>query len=215
MESPSPDELSPGDKEQVSGGLPLASQEPDYILVQAFLTQRTGYAPQARPLTSVIWALAIPLGYFLSVNSKKIFSALAVVGGALSLAAVVLLLLNPLALYQETTEGAVERSGLFFNKLSNLHFSLGDYLPSYLKVKDANWPPNVVWPLLLALFMIVYLLWPKKDFKPKLGLHIALSTAGAVLFFLWLVLFPRVVLTNPLRLATFQGERIGWLLAEP
>ena len=188
----------------------LAGLVAPYILVQAFLTQRTGYAPQARPITTVIWALAIPLGYFLTANSKKIFSALAAAAGALSLAAVVLLLLNPLALYQETTEGAAERSGLFFNKLSNLHFSLGDYLPSYLKVKEANWLPNVVWPLLLALFLIAYLLWPKRNFKPKLGLTIALSTAGAGLCFLWLALFPRVVLTNPIRLVTSQGERIGF-----
>jgi hypothetical protein len=188
----------------------LAGLTAPYILVQAFLTQRTGYAPQARPLVSVIWALAIPLGYFLAANAKKIFSALAVAAGALSLAAVVLLLLNPLALYQETTEGAAERAGLFFNSLSNLHFHLGDYLPSYLKVQEANWPPNIVWPLLLVVFMIAYWLWPKKDFRPRMGVYIALSTAGAFLFFLWLGLFPRLVLTSPLRLAIPGGERVGF-----
>ncbi|HEX9902647.1 MAG TPA: hypothetical protein VGB72_07270, partial [Acidobacteriota bacterium] len=36
----------------------LAGLVAPYILVQAFLTQRTGYPPQARPLTSVVWALA-------------------------------------------------------------------------------------------------------------------------------------------------------------
>jgi hypothetical protein len=188
----------------------LAGLVGPYILVQAFLTQRTGYAPQARPIATVIWALAIPLGYFLAANVKKIFSALAAAAAALSLAAVVLLLLNPLALYQETTEGATGRAGLFFNALSNLHFSLGNYLPSYLKVKEANWPPNIVWPLLLALFMIAYLLWPKKNFKPKMGLYVVLSTAGAILLFLWLALFPRLVLTDPVRLAVPGGERVGF-----
>ena len=181
-----------------------------YVLVQAFLTQRTGYAPQARPITSVIWALAIPLGYFLAANTKKIFSALAAAAAALSLAAVVLLLLNPLALYQETTEGSAERTGLFFLEQSNLHFNLGAFLPSYLKIKEVNWLPNILWPALLVLFLVVYILWPKKGFKPKLGLHVALGTAGAGLFFLWLVFYPRVVLVNPVRMDIPGGERIGF-----
>jgi hypothetical protein len=181
-----------------------------YVLVQAFLTQRSGYAPQARPIVSVIWALAIPLGYFLAFNAKKIFSALTAVAAALSLAAVVLLLLNPPALYQETTEGSVERAGLFFLEQSNLHFNMGDYLPSYLKIKEAGWLPNILWPALLVLFIVAYILWPKKEFKPKFGLHVVVGAAGAGLFFLWLTFYPRVVLVNPVRMDIPGGEKIGF-----
>lgn len=181
-----------------------------YILVQAFLTQRTGYAPQARPLVSVVWALAIPIGWFLAHNSKKFFSSLLTAAAVLSLAAVVLLLLQPAALYQETTEGATDRAGALFLSLSNLHFQMSDFLPSYLKTPEAGWKPNALWPGLLLLFMLAYLLWPGKGLSVRFGAHVVLATAGAALVFFWLAYYPRVVLRDPVRIQIPGTGTVGF-----
>ncbi|MBM3296736.1 MAG: hypothetical protein FJY83_03965 [Candidatus Aminicenantes bacterium] len=181
-----------------------------YILVQAFLTQRTGYAPQARPLVSAVWALAIPLGWFLAHNTKKLFSSLFALAAVLSLAAVGLLLLQPAALYQETTQGATERGGALFLGLSNLHFQLSDFLPSYLKTADGGWKPNFIWPGLLLLFLLVYALWPGQGRPFRFGAHVALATAGAGVLFFWLALYPRDVLRNPVRMSIPGAGRVGF-----
>ncbi|MBN2199221.1 MAG: hypothetical protein JW747_05155 [Candidatus Aminicenantes bacterium] len=188
----------------------LAGLAGPYILVQAFLTQRTGYAPQARPLVSVVWALAIPVGWFLALNSKKFFSALFTAAAVLSLTAVVLLLLQPAALYQETTEGATERAGALFLSLSNLHFQITDFLPSYLKTAEAGWKPNVLWPVLLLVFMLTYALWPGKNLSLRFGAHVALAASGAALLFFWLAFYPRAVLLNPVRMTLPETGRVGF-----
>ncbi|MEA2004931.1 MAG: hypothetical protein U9O50_01470, partial [Acidobacteriota bacterium] len=81
-----------------------------YVLNSAFLTQRAAYAPQARPLVAVFWGLAIFLGYFLACNAKKIFSYIFAIAVFLSYLFVILLLKNPLALYQPTTFGEIDRA---------------------------------------------------------------------------------------------------------
>ena len=76
-----------------------------YALVSAFLTQRTGYAPQARPLVAAIWAPILFLGAYLASERKRIFTGLFNAAAGVSLLITWLLLQNPLALYQETTAG--------------------------------------------------------------------------------------------------------------
>ncbi len=127
-----------------------------YILVSAFLTQRTGYAPPARPLIAVIWGPAILMGYFLAHNTKKLFTFTENLGIGLSLVFVGIFCVKPAALYMETTAGTVERGGSLFYLLSNLHFSLPKLLPSFLKVPEWRWLPNFVWPFLILLFMVGY-----------------------------------------------------------
>ncbi len=181
-----------------------------YVLVSAFLTQRTGYAPQARPLVAVIWALGICLGHFLAHNTKKIFSFLFHLAIFLSFLFVWLLLRHPLALYQETTVGAVERGGDLFYLLSNLHFSLPKFLPSFLKIENANWAPNFVWPGLLFLFILIYWIFPKERFSFRFGYQRRLIFLGLILFFIWFVLYPRLVLRDPVKAAWPSGKRIGF-----
>lgn len=179
-----------------------------YVLLSASLTQRTGYAPQARPLVAVIWAMAILLGYFLAFQAKKIFSNFLNFAIALSFLFVGILLRYPLALYQETTYGTTERGGDFFYRLSNLHFSLTNWLPSYLKVEDWRWLPNFVWPGILAAFLVAYLWVRKHDFVLRFSRHLALTFFGLAVFFSWFVFYPRVVLYPPLKTALPTGDKL-------
>ena len=178
-----------------------------YVLVSAFLTQRTGYAPQARPLVAVIWGMGILVAYFLVFNSKKIFSYIFSFAAFLSLLFAYLLLKNPIYLYQETTQGATERGGGLFYILSNLHFHLPSFLPSYLKVEEWKWLPNFIWIGLLLFFIAAYLVTRKHDFSLKFPVHILLTFAGIAIFFFLIVLYPRVVLLNPVKARFPSGEK--------
>jgi hypothetical protein len=179
-----------------------------YVLVSAFLTQRTGYAPQARPLVAAIWGMGILLGYFIIYNHKKIFSYLFSFSAFLSLLFAYLLLKNPIYLYQETTQGATERGGGLFYILSNLHFHLPSFLPSYLKVEEWKWLPNFIWIGLLLLFIAAYLVTRKHDFSLKFPVYVLLTSAGIAVFFFLIVLYPRVVLLNPVKAPFPSGEKI-------
>jgi hypothetical protein len=179
-----------------------------YILVSAFLTQRTGYAPQARPLVAAVWVLIIGLGYFLAENGKKIFSYLANLAAGLSVLVVVILCFNPRALYQETTQGTIERGGDLFYLLSHLHFYLPRILPSFIKVEDWHWLPNFIWPPLVVLFVAAYIASRKRDFSLRFGHHLALTLTGLALFFAWFVLFPRITLVPPRTAILPTGEKV-------
>lgn len=179
-----------------------------YVLLSAFLTQRTGYAPQARPLVAVIWWLVIWLGYFLENNRKTIFSSFSKFAAALSLVFVFLLLKSPLNLYQETTRGQMERGGGLFFSLSNLHFHLTDYLPSYIKSGEGAWLPNIVWPALLVLLSGGYALSKKRPFALRPSARVFGVCAGLGIFFIWLVLYPRLVLRQPTTTGFGPGKRV-------
>jgi len=182
-----------------------------YVLASAFLTQRTGYAPQARPLVSVIWGMAILLGAFMAHNGKKLFSTLLAAASVLSMIVVVLLLLNPTALYQETTQGSLERGGGLFLLSSNLHHSLREALPSFIKVEGAaTWWPNIIWPGLIVLFVLAYVLWRKHEFRPPFSVQAAIALALCGLLCFWFVYYPRDMLLNPVRVDMPQGGRLDF-----
>jgi len=182
-----------------------------YVLVSAFLTQRTGYAPQARPLVSVIWGMAILLGAFIAHNGKKVFGALLGAAAIVSLIVVVLLLLNPTALYQETTEGSAERGGALFLQLSNLHHSLRSVLPSFIKVEGAGtWWPNFFWLGALALFIVAYILGRKREFKPGFAGHAALAMILTGVLCFWFVYYPRDMLLDPVMVDIPSGGRLDF-----
>jgi hypothetical protein len=179
-----------------------------YVLLSAFLTQRTGYAPQARPLVAVIWGLVIWLGHFLDENRKTLFSTLANLAAALSLIFVFLLLKSPLSLYQETTRGQMERGGGLFFTLSNLHFHLTNFLPSYIKSGEGPWLPNIIWPAVIALFVLFYVVGKKRPFTLRPSGRTLLVCAGLGVFFVWLVLYPRLVLRQPTFTGLGPGKRV-------
>jgi len=178
-----------------------------YVLVSAFLTQRTGYAPQARPLVAVTWVLVIFLGFFLAEGKKRIFRLLFYGDTALSFLFVWVLLKHPFALYQETTAGATERAGDLFVTLSNLHLYLPNLLPSFLKVEESRWLPNLVWLVGLAFFVLAYLAVRKHDFRLPFGAHAALAGALLAGFAAIYVLSPRAVLMSPRPAALESGDK--------
>jgi hypothetical protein len=179
-----------------------------YVLVSAFLTQRTGYAPQARPLVSVIWWLTIWLGYYLIHNRKTILSHVFNFAAALSFLFVLLLLKTPVFLYQETTRGQQERGGGLFFSLSNLHFHLTDFLPSYIKSGEGAWLPNLIWPAIIALLIGGYLIAKKRFLTLKPSTHTLLACTGVAVFFVWIVLYPRLVLRQPAYMALGPGKKV-------
>jgi hypothetical protein len=181
-----------------------------YVLVSAFLTQRAGYSPQARPLVAVIWSLVIFLGYFLAAGAGKLFGYLRNLAIGISLAFVGLLCLNPLALYQETTMGATERGGALFYTLSNLHHYLPNVLPSFIKIDNPHWPPNYVWPVLLLLFVAAYILFRRRGFTLRFPHHLAIAGAGLAIFFAGFVSYPRTILVSPQRVALPSGETMAF-----
>ncbi|HEX2695893.1 MAG TPA: hypothetical protein VHP61_09075, partial [Acidobacteriota bacterium] len=170
-----------------------------YVLVSAFLTQRTGYAPQARPLVAVVWVMVIGIGWFLANNRKRTFLGAFALAGAISLGMTKLLVRNPLSLYQETTMGTSETGGGIFYVLSNLHLRLTDWLPAYAKSREGPWPPNFIWLGLFALFVALYALRGHERANRTFPwrAHAAFALAGGALFFVGFVLYPRTVLYAP------------------
>ena len=181
-----------------------------YILISAALTQRTGYAPPARPLIAVIWVPGILLGYFLAHNTKKLFTFAENFGIGLSLVFVGLFCLNPHALYQETTVGTVERGGDLFYILSHLHFSIPTLLPSFIKVPEWRWAPNFIWPFLILLFMAGYRYARPRSISLKFPHYQALACAGLAVFFAWFVFFPRTTIYPERRVGLAQGGTLSF-----
>lgn len=183
-----------------------------YVLFYAFTTQRSAYAPQARALTAVIWVMAVFLGHFLAVRGKRIFSRMYGAACGLSLILVYLLLRNPWALYQTTTAEQSERAGRLFASLSNLYLFLPDYLPSYLKRYDTHWLPNYIWLAVFALFLGFYAIRRKKrkDEVGESGLrrYLVYTLLGLSVYFVWIVLFPRVTLQYPTNAAFESGHKV-------
>jgi len=108
--------------------------------------------------------------------------------------------LNPFTLYQTTTHNYLDRSGLFFQKMSNIYIDLPHLLPSYIKVKGNEvYLPNIIF-LLLAGFIIIF---SSKKFDREITAH-----AGPILFLIIFVLFslfPKVELYNPVKVRTDSG----------
>jgi len=179
-----------------------------YVLVSALLTQRTGYAPQARPLVAVFWIMPLLLVAYLRRPPRKLYASLFTGAAVASIVMTWLLLKNPLALYQETTQGPTDRGGALFYLLSNLHDQLTRYLPSYLKSASGPWAPNVVWPVAALVFVAGYLVVQgrKRDTRPATPVVFSLAAVGLIFF--WLGMFPRPILMNPTRVEYPSGTKL-------
>lgn len=179
-----------------------------YVLGLAFLTQRGAYAPPARTQVAVFWAMGIFMGYFLVHNAKKIFTY--AFSGALfcSYIFVFVLLKNPWALYQSTTSGETQRAGDLFLHLSNLHFYLPQFLPSFLKIENRGWIPNTIWILAFVLFITAYLITKTQTFKTKLSVHVSFVCIALIIVFFWGVLFPQFILQAPTNMTLPSGEKL-------
>ena len=186
-----------------------------YLLNYAFLSHRQGHSPQGRVLANISWIAAIFVGYFLAHNRKKIFAFLFWCAAVAGMAIAVILIQNPLFLYQPTTHEFTFRGSQLFLHLSSLHFYLPALLPSFIKVNNLAYLPNYLWLAGILVFVLGYV-WKKKD-RPKKTPQAALpfipallTLCGLSVFFLWFVLFPRTVLISPVRAAYSSGERISF-----
>lgn len=161
-----------------------------YLLNYAFFTHRQGASPQGRVLAPLTWVAAISIGYFLVHNRRRIFSFFFGVATAWSFGVAGLLLAHPAFLYQPTTHEFTSRPGDLFVHLSNLHFFLPPFLPSFIKVDNTRYWPNYAWVLALVLVTFVYALSRKE--KPLAAWILPAFTGLALVasFFLW-VLYPR------------------------
>lgn len=170
-----------------------------YFFFSAFLTQRTGYAPQARPLVASFWGFSLFLGYFFLTNSKRSLVFLARLTLIGSLIITILLVFYPLNLYQETTAGTTDRAGGLFLLLSNLHFSLPQILPSFLKIEESFWLPNYIWLGLLFIFLGLSQL----KFDLRIRFNFQFKTLFVLVFLclllFWFVYYPRLVLDHPVK----------------
>jgi len=162
-----------------------------YLLNYAFFTHRQGASPQGRVLAPLSWVAAISLGYFLVHNRRKIFSFLFAVAAAASLLMAALLLAQPSFLYQPTTHEFTSRPADLFVHLSNLHFLLPPFLPSFIKVDNTRYWPNYIWLLALTLFIVIYAVSRRPRLLARWVPAAFLSGALLASFFLW-ALYPEL-----------------------
>jgi hypothetical protein len=156
----------------------------------------------------VIWGPAIWLGYFLAGHRKTICSAVFNFAAGLSCLFVLILCLTPTNLYQETTRGSRERGAGLFYQLSNLHYQLTDILPSYIKSGEGAWLPNIIWPGVVLLLVVLYIATKRRPLNLSFSSHLLLACAAVLIFFFGLVLYPRLVLRNPTETTLRPGERV-------
>ncbi|MFQ6083661.1 MAG: hypothetical protein ACE5WD_09905 [Candidatus Aminicenantia bacterium] len=182
-----------------------------YILSYAFLTQRGGYVPQARPLIPIFWAGGIFLGSFLMYNRKKFFSFLTYFCLFLSLSSVLFLLKDPRSLYQPTTHEITTRAGRLFLDFSSLHFSLPSYLPSFIKMDNSKYWPNYFWLAFILFFIVIYIFWKKKFLSRQGFLFHSLVVCLIVSFLFFLrVLYPRIILYDTQVWDYSNGQKIAF-----
>lgn len=182
-----------------------------FLFNYSFLTHRQGYSPQARVLMPIIWTGIFALGEFLATNEKRIFRHLFLFSVALSLFLTVILLFHPSFLYQPTTHEFTSRPGDLFVYLSNTHFFLPSFLPSFIKVNNFGYWPNYIWIILIVIFLLFYAFSRNKIILSwGFTWHSVLILFGIALF-LW-VIFPLPPL-YPVKTITYSPQRsLGFYL---
>jgi hypothetical protein len=163
-------------------------------------TVRAGYCPQARYRAPAAWVLMLFAVIYRNETTNRFFKKLFYYIPIYSVVVVVYQVLNPFTLYQSATHTNLNRPGLMFQQWSNLHFSLPDFLPSFVKVPgNFRYLPNLVFFVLVVVFIIVSLMKIKekrlKFWPPVLFM----------LLFLVMALFPRVPVYNPILLTKGAG----------
>ena len=168
-----------------------------FVLNYAFFTHRQGTCPQARVLTPISWIGALAVGYFLARRGRDIFRWLFGLAAAAGFGIAGLLVAFPSFLYQPTTHEYTRRAGDLFLHLSNIRLFLPRLLPSFIRGDNGGYLPDIIWPVLVVLFIGAFVLFGKTRQAPfHRTFHFA---ATAVLLggsiFLW-VLHPRTALSE-------------------
>lgn len=181
-----------------------------FLVNYAFFAHRQGSSPPGRVLAPLSWMGAVAVGYFICHNRKRLYGLLYRGAVIVSFVVVALLLHTPQFLYQPTTHQYTFRGAELFISLSNLHFYLPDLLPSFIKVDNLRYAPNIIWLGLILLFLVGYLL--KKGFPiPRGNTFLAGAMLGFLaLYFFGLCLYPRPVMIAPERAEYPSGERVAF-----
>lgn len=160
-----------------------------FLLNYSFLTHRGGASPQARPILPIFSIFPIFLSYFLEYGKGRFFRFLFLSSIIISIIFSVILLKNPLFLYQPTTHEVNERSGALFVYLSNFWFPLPSFLPSFIKPDTSYYLPNYIWTGLTVIFVLAYLF--RRKIRTKIDFEISGIILLSILFSFYFVLFPR------------------------
>ncbi|MEW5901069.1 MAG: hypothetical protein AB1715_06360 [Acidobacteriota bacterium] len=176
-----------------------------FLLNYALFTHRQGSAPQGRVLAPLSWVGAIGLGYFLVHNRRRIFHFLCGVGAASGFAVAGILLGHPSFLYQPTTHEFTSRPGDLFVYLSNMHFFLPPFLPSFIKVDNTRYWPNYVWVAAVLIFVFIYA-FSRREKRLGPGILSFFASASLTAAFLLWVLFPRSAL-YPVKTVRYSPQR--------
>ncbi len=132
-----------------------------HIFNYAFNTHRGGYCPPARPISPFIWFLVFIVFLYLKENwnswSKRVFTILS----SFSLFLSFTILKFPLLMYQTTTHEVKTRASALFSYLRNSFLDLPSFFPSFLKIKNYGYKPNLVWFILILI--LTYLLVKRRE----------------------------------------------------
>ncbi len=171
-----------------------------YLLYHGYSTVRPGYCPQARYLLPVIWTLMLFVIIYYIESNNKIFKKLYIFIPFYSGFIILYQIFNPFTLYQSTTHNYLDRSGLIFQKLGNIHIDIPSMLPSFVKV-DGNFShlPNLIFLFMLIIF--IYFSLRNTELKKAIGLQYI----AFIFLFVIFSLFPRVALFNPVKVRTERG----------
>ena len=184
-----------------------------YIGVLAFLTERGGFSPPARPLTAVSWVFMVGVGAFIAENRRPAWSFAWKAAVVLSLAMAAVLALHPFFLYQPTTHDTPVRPADAFVFLGHLGFFPPSFLPSFIKYPNGDQAANAAWLVAFGLAVLAFLTIRPK----KLPLNRSASRIAAILILLsaaiWLwALFPRPVLYGQRTVRFDGGQALSFAL---
>jgi len=171
-----------------------------YLLYHGYSTVRPGYCPQARYVLPVVWTLMLFSVIYYIESKNKVFKRLFLFFPVYSFFTTIYQIFNPFTLYQSTTHNYIDRSGLIFQKLGNIHLDISTILPSFIKV-DGNFKylPNLIFLIFFVLFIFLSL----RDLKIN-----RIKYTPIILFiilFSLFSLFPRPQLYNPWKVKTETG----------
>ena len=184
-----------------------------FLLTWVLVTNRAGRCPQGRVLAPLIWIGGLLIAYFLAFNRNRLFRLLFWWSAFLGLAVSGILLSHPSFLYQPTTHEFTERAGDLFVYLSNLHFFLPPFFPSFLQMRNTGYLPNYFWVAGIAAFIAFYIaLRNKRSDAWRQGIYaLAAGILLLAVFWLW-VLYPRSV-PYPVKTASYSSQKtLGFYL---
>ncbi len=160
-----------------------------FLLNYSFLTHRGGASPPARPILPVFFIFPVFLSYFLEFGKGRLFRFLFFFAIVISIIFSLILIKNPLFLYQPTTHDVKERNGALFTYLSNFWLPLPSLLPSFIKADISYYLPNYIWLAITLFFVLGYLI--REKINLKMDFEIVGLIAIFLIFSIYFVIFPR------------------------